>query len=207
MSQIVTPPSEILRRVCIPVKTLDKRVRDVLEDMIKTLKATKEPEGVGLAAPQIGIPLRIFLARPDPKGEISIFINPEITHYSQRTTHPTGKKGVYEGCLSIPGHYAPVVRSISVTVKYQTLIINPKYEIRNPKQIQNSNFENLKIVSSFDIRDSILEEKTSVFSGFPAHVIQHEMDHLNGILFIDRVLEQGSKLYRVVGKEWEEVGI
>ena len=56
-------------------------------------------------------------------------------------------------------------------------------------------------------------EKTQVFTGFAAHVIQHEMDHLNGILFIDRVLEQGSKLYRVVEslpagrQEWEEVGI
>lgn len=177
MSRIVTPPSEMLRRACTPVKTLDKRVRDVLEDMIKTLKATKEPEGVGLAAPQIGVPLRIFLARPDPKGEISIFINPEIIKYSQRTTRPTGKKGVYEGCLSIPGHYAPVTRSMSVTVKFQT--------IENYK---------LKIVQKS-------------FTGFIAHVIQHEMDHLNGILFIDRVLEQDSKLYRVVGKEWEEVGI
>ncbi len=207
MSQIVTPPSEMLRRSCVPVKALDKRVRDVLRDMINTLQATKNPEGVGLAAPQIGVLLRIFLARPDPKGEITIFINPEITHYSQRTTHPTGKKGVYEGCLSIPGHYAPIKRSMSVTINYQTLISNPKSEIRNPNQIQNSNFENSKIVSSFDIRNSILQEKTEVFSGFMAHVIQHEMDHLNGILFIDRVLEQNSKLYRVVGKEWEEVGI
>ena len=49
--------------------------------------------------------------------------------------------------------------------------------------------------------------KTSVFSGFIAHVIQHEMDHLNGILFIDRVLEQQAKLYKVEGKDWEEVGI
>ncbi|MEK7164305.1 MAG: peptide deformylase [Patescibacteria group bacterium] len=192
MSQIVTPPSEILRRVCIPVKTLDKRVRDVLEDMIKTLKATKEPEGVGLAAPQIGIPLRIFLARPDPKGEISIFINPEITHYSQRTTHPTGKKGVYEGCLSIPGHYAPVTRSMSVTVKYQTIkLLNAQSSML--KDLRNEQCEMSNVQKSF--------------TGFFAHVIQHEMDHLNGILFIDRVLEQGSKLYRVVGKEWEEVGI
>ncbi len=194
MSQIITPPSEILRKLCVPVVALDKRVRDVLEDMIKTLKATKEPEGVGLAAPQIGVPLRIFLARPDPKGEISVFINPEITHYSQRTTKPTGKKGVYEGCLSIPGHYAPVIRSMSVTVKYQSL---------NQLISNTTNHRDL----TFDIERLNLIEKTTVFSGFIAHVIQHEMDHLNGILFIDRVLQQGSKLYRVVGKEWEEVGI
>ena len=194
MSNIVTPPSEMLRRACVPVRSLDKRVRDVLEDMISTLRATKDPEGVGLAAPQIGVPLRIFLARPDPKGEISIFINPEITHYSQRITHPTGKKGVYEGCLSIPGHYAPIKRSMSVTVKYQS-----------PNQLISNTTNRGDL--AFDIEGLYLIEKTAVFSGFFAHVIQHEMDHLNGILFIDRVLEQSSKLYRVVGKEWEEVGI
>src|SRR3989338_5906712 len=170
MSNIVTAPSDILRKPTRPITTLDKRVINVINDMIDTLIKTKNPEGVGLAAPQIGENLSIFLARPDPKGEIFIFINPEITAYSQRTTHPTGKKGVYEGCLSIPGHYAPIKRSMSVVVKFET--------IENDK---------LKIVQKN-------------FTGFFAHVIQHEMDHLNGILFIDRVLEQGSKLYRVVGK-------
>lgn len=191
MARIVTPPSEILRKACVPVVALDKRVRDVLEDMIKTLKATKEPEGVGLAAPQISIPLRIFLARPDPKGEITVFINPEITHYSQRTTKPTGKKGVYEGCLSIPGHYAPVTRSMSVIVKYM--------EIENCPPAKADRFSGMRAGKLKIVQKS--------FTGFFAHVIQHEMDHLNGILFIDRVLQQGSKLYRVVGKEWEEVGI
>ncbi|MDP1743617.1 MAG: peptide deformylase [Candidatus Amesbacteria bacterium] len=179
MAQIITVPSEILRKPTHAVTTLDKRVINVINDMIVTLIKTKNPEGVGLAAPQIGENLSIFLARPDPKGEIFIFINPEITHYSQRTTRPTGKKGVYEGCLSIPGHYAPVKRSVSVTAKYQTT----------------------------DPRSWILVNRTEVFTGFIAHVIQHETDHLNGILFIDRVLEQQAKLYKVEGKEWVEVGI
>ncbi len=200
MSQIVTPPSEMLRRSCVPVKALDKRVRDVLRDMINTLQATKNPEGVGLAAPQIGVLLRIFLARPDPKGEITIFINPEITHYSQRTTHPTGKKGVYEGCLSIPGHYAPIKRSMSVTVKFETI---ENFDIENSLKIVNCPPASLCEA----LRAGKLKIRQQSFTGFAAHVIQHEMDHLNGILFIDRVLEQNSKLYRVVGKEWEEVGI
>ena len=193
MTKIVTVPSEALRQPTKPVTTLDKRVISVINDMIETLLATKNPEGVGLAAPQIGVPLHIFLARPDVKGPISIFINPEIIKISQRN-QPTGKKGVFEGCLSIPGHYAPVTRSTSVTIKYQS-INQPISNTTNPRDL------------AFDIERFKLIEKTSVFSGFFAHVIQHEMDHLNGILFIDRVLEQNSKLYRVVGKEWEEVGI
>lgn len=190
MAKIVIVPSPILRQPTRPVTTLDKRVTSVLKDMIETLSKTKDPEGVGLAAPQIGIPMRIFLSRPDPKGPISIFINPEITHYSQRTTNPNSKKGVFEGCLSIPGHYAPVRRAMSVTVKYQTIeLLNAQSSMpRVPEQCEMRN-------------------EQCTFTGFPAHVIQHEMDHLNGILFIDRVLEQNSKLYKMEGKDWVEVGI
>ena len=188
MSQIITVPSPVLRTPAKPVEALDKRVLDIINNMTKVLKEAKRPQGVGLAAPQIGVSLRIFLIRPAAAGPITTFINPEIIKYSQRQTNPTSKHGIYEGCLSLPSHYAPVKRAISVTIKYQT-----------PKLPSTMNHE--------------LITKTAVFSGFPAHVIQHEMDHLNGILFIDRVLEQGSKLYRVVEslpagrQEWEEVGI
>ena len=174
MSTIVTVPSEILRRPAQRVASVDSRVLQILKDMEDALLKAKDPQGVGLAAPQIGELLRIFMIRPDPKGEISTFINPEIIKFSQRLSNPTGKKGVYEGCLSLPHHYAPVKRSTSVTVKYQ-----------QPE----------------------LSTKTAVFSGFPAHIIQHEIDHLNGILFIDRVLEQNAKLYKLDGKEWVEISL
>lgn len=182
MTRVITIPNAVLRQVAKPIAALDKRVLNIVKNMEKTLLAAKNPQGVGLAASQIGVPLRIFLTRPVKNGPITVFINPEITHYSQRTTHPTTKKGVYEGCLSIPNHYAPIRRSTSVTVKYQI-----------PKLLSTMNYE--------------LITKTAVFSGFPAHVIQHEMDHLNGILFIDRVLEQNIKLYKTAGKDWVEVGI
>ena len=181
MSQIITVPSPVLRTPAKPVEALDKRVLDIINNMTKVLKEAKRPQGVGLAAPQIGVSLRIFLIRPAAAGPITTFINPEIIKYSQRQTNPTSKHGIYEGCLSLPSHYAPVKRAMSVTVKYL-----------------DANF---------------FQPHQKSFSSFPAHVIQHEMDHLNGILFIDRVLEQGSKLYRVVEslpagrQEWEEVGI
>lgn len=196
MSKIVTAPSEVLRKVAKPVSTLDRRVLDVIKTMDKTLRAAKKPQGVGLAAPQIGESLRIFMIRPETDGPITTFINPEIVKFSQKLIDPHGKKGVYEGCLSIPQHYAPITRSASVTVKYFTLPENSKHEALNPKQVSNL---------EFSISD--LTEKTESFSAFAAHVIQHEMDHLNGILFIDRVLEQNTKLYKIEGEEWYEVGI
>ncbi|KKS32998.1 MAG: Peptide deformylase [Candidatus Amesbacteria bacterium GW2011_GWA2_42_12] len=194
MSKIVVVPSQVLRKIAELVKVVDSRVLQVLKDMNTALVEAKSPEGVGLAAPQIGVSLRIFMIRPVSKGPITIFINPEILKFSQRKTHPTGKKGVFEGCLSIPGHYSPIKRSTSVTVKYQSI---------NQPIPNTTNHRDL----SFDIERFKLIEKTAVFSGFPAHVIQHEMDHLNGILFIDRVLEQSVKLYKEDSGEWEEVGI
>lgn len=181
MTNIITAPSPILRQLAKPVEGIDKRVLSILQDMEKALKAAKDPQGVGLAAPQIGIGLRIFLVRPETNGKITIFINPEILKFSQTKNKPTGKNGVYEGCLSIPNHYAPISRSKSVTVKYQT------------PALRTMNYE--------------LQTVQKSFTGFSAHVIQHEMDHLNGILFIDRCLEQNTKLFKIVGEEWEEVGI
>lgn len=179
MSDIVTVPEPVLRQVAKSVTTLDKKVLDIISHMQKVLLAAKNPVGVGLAAPQVGISLRIFFIRPNPKKKPQLFINPEIIKYSQRLQIPDTKNGVYEGCLSIPAHYSPIKRSLSVTVKYQTLSTSP--------------------LTLSPVQES--------FSGFSAHIIQHEMDHLNGILFIDRALEQDSKIFHVTGKDWEEVSI
>jgi peptide deformylase len=159
--------------------------------MEKALREAKDPQGVGLAAPQVGVSLRIFMIRPKKNGPITTLVNPEITNFSQRTIDPHSKEGVYEGCLSIPNHYAPVTRSLSVTVKYQS--------------IQRS--QDSKSKDQLNPEYWTLSPKEDTFSGFAAHVVQHEMDHLNGILFIDRVLEQNSKLYRLEGKEWEEISL
>jgi peptide deformylase len=197
MSEIVVVPNAVLREVALPVKTLDKKVLAIIKDMQDVLKATRDPEGVGLAAPQIGINLRIFLTRPDPKkSPISVFINPEIIKSSLRQT----KNNVYEGCLSIPKHYAPVTRSTSVTIKYQSL---------KPKMLNSKDQINYKLndLLGLSISDLEFEDKVENFVAFPAHVIQHEMDHLNGILFVDRALEQNRKIYQVQDKEWVEVGV
>ena len=161
--------------------------------MYATLKAAKNPAGVGLAAPQIGEPYQIFLIWPDHKIDPELFINPEIIELSQRQQSPLDtrvakkNRGVYEGCLSIPHHYSPLSRSMSVTVKYLTSPLAPLLSLGEGN------------------KRGEVEEKTDVFSGFPAHIIQHEVDHLNGILFIDRVLQQNQKLYKVEGKTWTEI--
>jgi peptide deformylase len=136
----------------------------------------------------------MFLARPDFKNPPLLFINPEIINYSQRQQTAETKKGVYEGCLSIPHHYSPLKRSMSVTVKYQTLNTSPLTPLLN---LGEGNKRGEVVATLID--------KVETFTGLAAHIIQHETDHLNGVLFIDHVLAQNSKLYLIKGDVCEEI--
>jgi peptide deformylase len=209
MSDIVTVPHPVLRQVAKPIEKIDKHLLDIISDMTKALLSARDPEGIGLAAPQIGLPLRLFLARPDMKKPPLIFINPEIIKFSQRLQFPESKKGVYEGCLSIPHHYSPIKRSMSVTVKYQTIDFRGA-GLEKPLQSERTQPDagNDQAASTRDWSgEPKLVIKTETFSGLMAHIIQHETDHLNGILFVDHVLAQNSKLYLIKGEVCEEISL
>lgn len=151
--------------------------------MKQTLLSQKDPEGVGLAAPQVGLPYRLFIARFAIKksAPIHVFINPTIESHGSEPQPEDNKKLPLEGCLSVPNYYGVVLRWKNVTLKYQTINVRGEREV-----------------------------KEESFTDFPAVVIQHEMDHLDGKIFVERILEQGSQLYKVTGKDkrgrdiWEE---
>ncbi|OGM15285.1 peptide deformylase [Candidatus Woesebacteria bacterium RBG_19FT_COMBO_42_9] len=170
--KILEAKDPFLRQVAKPVGAIDKKIKDVVKDLKDTLNVQKDPEGVGLAAPQIGKSLRIFYISHKEASEI--FINPEIT--SRGPIRKSPEKGkIMEGCLSLPNYYGPLERSGSVTVNY---------------------------------RSEEGAQKTKTIKGFLAQIIQHEVDHLNGVLFVDRLLEQKKKLYKLASDdEWEEVDI
>lgn len=177
---ILITPNPILSTPTKEVKVIDKKVRQIIEKLKEILINTNNPKGVGLAAPQIGIPLRIFITRPTPSSPIDVFINPEITWKSAEISEierpnekksslkkegpasPAGRK--LEGCLSIPNVWGHLKRPVRVKLRYM------------------------------NIDGNIKEEE---FSGFMATIIQHETDHLTGILFTQRVLEQKEKFYRI----------
>lgn len=175
--KIVQSGDPILRAKAKKVSKFDKKTLEVIRDLKDTLSIQKEPEGVGLAAPQIGKSLRIFAA--DYKGFKRVIVNPEIVSISKATGYrETGsksskhKKEILEGCLSLPYYYGPLKRASKVTLKYM-------------------NEEGKEI--------------TETFEGFNAQIILHEVDHLEGILFVDRLLKEKKPLYKVDGDEWEEV--
>lgn len=169
---ITKAPNKILTTPSQKVLKIDKKILSIIDMMKKTLVATDKPKGVGLAAPQVGIPLSIFITKPDDKSPIDIFINPEITWKSsevseiRRINKDKSLKNVkkLEGCLSIPEIWGYLKRPTRVKLKY------------------------------IDINGKISEKE---YDGFMATIIQHETDHLNGILFTHRVIEQKEKLYRI----------
>jgi len=178
MKLIVKIPNSVLSIPAKPITAFDKKLALIIRDMKTALLHATNPNGVGLAAPQIGIPMQIFLTRPKEKDAIRVFINP--TMIRREPNEPNADKtNQLEGCLSIPGVWGTVNRSPTITIRYQ------------------------------DERGMTHEE---TITGFLATIVQHEMDHLNGVLFTQRVLEQKNKFYQATkdekGKEiLEEISI
>jgi len=173
MKVIVTIPDQVLATPTKAVAHFDKKLVALVADMKTTLKNTKNPVGVGLAAPQIGVNVSIFLMRPKEKGEISVHINPQITWVSPELTEglPEAEHRL-EGCLSVPKVWGVVKRHKVVRLVF------------------------------CDETGKRIEKK---YEGFPATIIQHEMDHLSGVLFTTRVLEQKGQFYKpVVNEKGEE---
>lgn len=158
------------------IQKVDKKIKALIKDLADTLISQKDPEGVGLAAPQIGKNLRLFVMKS--KGEERVFINPKIVPSSDKRIKKVNQKSaispkkIMEGCLSLPHFYGPLSRSKRVRLKFT---------------------------------NEVGKKTVETFEGFESQIIQHEIDHLNGILFIDRLLEQKKPLYELVNGEWEEV--
>ena len=143
--KIKTYPDPILKQKAQPVSEFGSMEQRLFDDMIETMWVD---DGVGLAAPQVGISKRIFIAVPTlKKGEEFVVVNPKIISLS-------GRELGIEGCLSLPGISGEVPRAIKVSLRYQ---------------------DRFGTVREIEAKD------------FFARVIQHEMDHLDGILLIDRV--------------------
>lgn len=106
LRKIVVEGDEILRKHCKPIDKVDDRIRGILDDMLETMR---DSDGVGIAAPQVGIMRRMFIVETEP-GEVIELINPEIVETDGTQTGD-------EGCLSIPGYIGTVERPAYVKMK------------------------------------------------------------------------------------------
>ena len=142
MLPIIIAPDPRLKRKAEPVEKVDAATRRLMDNMLETMHAAN---GIGIAAPQVGVSLQVAII--NAKDGAFPIINPSVTKTSKRSETSE------EGCLSIPGAFGLVTRPTTITVSYETLAG---------------------------------ERVTQEASGLMARVFQHEIDHLNGILFTQR---------------------
>ncbi len=145
-------PDPVLRQKAKRVSAIDSSIQRLINDMVETMQ---QANGVGLAAPQVGVSLRVVVIQIPGEEPIAI-INPKMVKRA-------GEREVTEGCLSVPGYAGEIKRSISVTVKGQNR------------------------------QEKALRLKTT---GLMAQALEHELDHLNGILYVDH-LESQDKLHKI----------
>ena len=145
-------PDQVLRQKSKRVSIIDSSIQKLIDNMLETMHSAP---GVGLAAPQVGVPLRVIVIGIPGQEDIAL-INPQIVR-------STGERLVNEGCLSVPGYVGEVKRAASVTAKGRD---------QNGKEIRIK-------------ADELL-----------AQALEHEIDHLNGVLYIER-LEGMDKLRKI----------
>ncbi|RLC35603.1 peptide deformylase [Candidatus Shapirobacteria bacterium] len=176
MRQIVIYPSKILRQKSQEVLKVDKKLKQEIEEVEEVLRKTDN--GAGLPAIQIGIKKRFFMM----SKKRGMVINPKIIKTIGKKTYLKIEKGdlseedFLEGCLSVPDFFGTVKRWAKIEAEWA------------------------------ELKGEELRKKTEVLEGFEAVIFQHELDHLNGILFIDHIKRDGGKLYKsVAGKmiEWK----
>ena len=136
---------EILRKKCRTVEVVDNKIKQLGEDMLETMY---KYNGVGLAAPQVGVLKRVVVIDIDDGNGPYVLINPEIIKEK-------GEQEVEEGCLSFPNKFGKIIRPAEVTVKAWD-IDGKEYKIKAKELL--------------------------------AQAISHEVDHLDGILFVDKVI-------------------
>lgn len=164
MLEIVKAPNSVLSQKAKRIVKVDKAVSRLIAEMIESMESARDPIGVGLAAPQVGKSLRLFIAKPSKKSKILVFINPQIVKKIKKEKN--SKKEEHrklEGCLSLLNIWGEVKRFDSIWVSYLD-VAGKKHNRR--------------------------------FDGFMATILQHEIDHLDGILFPKKVLEQKGTLYK-----------
>jgi peptide deformylase len=137
-------PDERLRQKAKRVGRVDDEIRRLVDDMVETMRAAP---GVGLAANQVGVLLRVAVV--EVEGQLDVLINPELRRAE-------GEETAYEGCLSYPGYVGEVTRAARVEVK-----------------AKNRMGKDIKVKAE----------------GWRARALQHEIDHLDGVLFLDRLTD------------------
>ncbi len=174
MLKIVTVPNNILSSPTKPVVKVDGKIKKIVSDMEKVLIAQNDPPGVGLAANQVGLDLSIFIIRPTEKSKTKVFINPRIVSRTDPFKDSLKRVSPYK------------VRPYKKRVKLEGCLSIPR--IWGPVKRADKVLLEYQNLTGTAVK--------GWFQGFEAVIIQHEMDHLSGVVFTQRAIEQKKQLYR-----------
>jgi len=161
---VIKMDNPVLHQKAKRVRKIDDSIQKLIDNMIETMH---DIEGMGLAAPQVGVPLQVVVIQLPDEEDVITLINPEIVKISEET------EMMMEGCLSLPSYNGEIKRSTSITVKAR------------------------------DRQGKLIRIKGE---GLLAQVLQHETDHINGIVFVDH-LESIDELRKNEEDEEETGGI
>lgn len=171
MPKIVLYPDPVLRKLAKEITTVNQKLLTEAKTLSEMLE--KSGDGAGLAGPQIGVSKRMVAVYNRGKKSVRVMINPVITQVFGKKmflkmANKESEEDFLEGCLSFPGLFGTVKRYYRIEVKWQELV------------------------------GKKLTSKSEIFEGFLAIVLQHEIDHLDGILFVDHVKKDRGKFYKTI---------
>ena len=174
MKKVVVYPDKILRVKTKIIEDFDGRLKSDVKDLAMALEKSY---GVGLAGPQLGMDRRFFGLKDEKTKTVKVYINPKIEQVIGQKIYPimVDEKGnqdeFLEGCLSFPDYWGTVKRYFKISASWQ------------------------------ELNKGKLENKKEILEGLESIEFQHELDHLDGVLFIDHIKADGGKFYRWMGEK------
>lgn len=182
MLKIVTVPANVLTQPTKPIEKIDEKIKKIVADMEKVLIAQNDPPGVGLAANQVSLNLSIFIIKPTEKSKIKVFINPKIVKISQSSSKLVKARSA---------NLTSSTKKKRKRVKLEGCLSIPR--IWGPVKRADRVF--------LKYQDLTGKDYLKWFTGFEAIIIQHEVDHLNGVVFTQRSVEQKGQLFKEENEE------
>lgn len=189
--KLVTSPNNILAKKAEPIKKFDAKLKKTVSQMIDILNRCVDPQGVGLAGCQVGLNKALFIIKPEVNSKPQVFINPKIISINNQILQHTSLDKARDK------HKKSKRKKKKPGTKLEGCLSIPYIwgEVKRALKVK--------------LKYQDINGKTHIkwFSGFKAIIIQHEIDHLNGMLFTQRVIEQNNCLYKEKAGELHKIEI
>lgn len=198
--KILTAPNPLLDTPSQPVQKIDEKIKKLVADMEATLVAQTDPQGVGLAAIQVGTLLRLFIMKQSPRAKTTVYINPKVVKEFSINSNDNNAGGRVGGIPTARYEASTGGKENEDRTRGQSKEKKSSLEgcLSIPRIWSPVSRDKTITISYQDLQDV---DHTATFTKLPAIIVQHELDHLDGTLFTKRAIEQKSILYEEINGE------